>query len=350
NHRMLNSGEHLPEMFVDLWKTISKGKIWSGDIKNKTKDGGHYWVNATIIPFLNTKGKPYKYVSIRTDITRNKKIEASLLASKEKLEHYVTELDSSRSVLERQAMELVVVAEREAFLNQQLKYEVDVKNTFFSIISHDLKSPFTSLLGMTHVMAQSADMFTHEKMVEYARDVNEAGERVFELLQNLLEWSRLQMDGATVEPQTLSLGEQAQESFDILKPVAVEKGITLSNTISDSTAYADRDMVQTVIRNLVANSLKFTPSGGTIEVSAANGGNSVQLTVSDSGVGMTAEQAKHVFALDQKTSTIGTNGERGTGLGLPLCKDMIERNGGRIWVETAPGKGAQFHFTLPTGN
>ena len=157
------------------------------------------------------------------------------------------------------------------------------------------------------------------------------------------------MEGATFEQATLSLQELTQENVDLLEPIASVKDITLSNNITTSTAFADRNMTDTVIRNLLTNAVKFTPSGGTVEVSSADHGHMVQVTVSDTGVGMSKEQADEVFALDQKTSTIGTAGENGTGLGLPLCKEMIERNGGRIWVDSTPREGSRFHFTLSTG-
>ncbi len=259
------------------------------------------------------------------------------------------EAEAAQQTMEIQAAEMVELAEKEASLNAKLKYEVDIKNRFFSIIAHDLKSPFTSLLGMTQLMSQMADGFSKEKLVEYANNVNEAGERVFELLQNLLEWSRLQMDGDRMEIKIIPLDGLARESIDILKPIALEKDIRLINKIKKTAAFADPDMVRTVIRNLVANSLKFTPPGGSVEVTSKIQGDMVQITVSDTGVGISDEQIEKIFSLDKKTSTTGTAGEKGTGLGLPLCKDMLERNGGRIWVESTIGKGSKFHFTLPTG-
>lgn len=232
---------------------------------------------------------------------------------------------------------------------RRLEYEVDVKNRFFSIIAHDLKNPFNSLLGMTHLMSQMAENLSKDKLVEYATAVNEAGDRVFELLQNLLEWSRLQMEGVKFESRTVpfSLRDLAQENIDILAPMAMGKNITLSNGIKNGRAFADPDMVQTVIRNLVSNSIKFTPKNGKIELSSKQTSGLVQVTVSDTGVGLSKEQMDKIFALDQKASTVGTDGERGTGLGLPLCKEMIEKFGGKIWVESVPGEGTQFHFTLP---
>ena len=281
------------------------------------------------------------------EIGERKRKEEDLRHKTEELEHFVIELNASRSDLERQRSELVELGEKKATLIQQLKYEVDVKNRFFSIISHDLKSPFNSLLGMTQVMSQKAANFNKEKLVEYAANVNESGNRIFGLLQNLLEWSRLQMEGGKFQPEIIPLWEVSQETVDILKPIALEKDIALTNKIKNAVAFADRDMTQSVIRNLIANSLKFTPSGGSVEVSSRNEGDMVQITVADTGVGMSKEQTDGVFALDKKTSTIGIAGEVGTGLGLPLCDDMLKRNGGRIWVESTPGEGSCFHFTLP---
>jgi signal transduction histidine kinase len=285
---------------------------------------------------------------LQREIVYRTKAEEALQLNKDQLESVVVELEASKYDLENQATQLVELAENEALLSNKLKYEAAVKNRFFSIISHDLKSPFNALLGMTELMSKMADSFTKDQLVESAANVNEAGKSVFGLLQNLLEWSRLQMEGATFEPQLISLHDLTLENIDVLSPAAKEKGISLSNEVKKDTAFADPDMIQTVIRNLISNSLKFTPSGGKIEISSSTEYEVVKVTVSDTGVGIPAEQADKIFALDQKTSTNGTAGETGTGLGLPLCKEMIEQNGGKIWVESTPGEGSQFHFTLPT--
>ena len=284
---------------------------------------------------------------LKNQIVQRQKAEESLQRNKEELETAVIELNASREDLEQRAVRLAELLENEAALIGRLEYEATVKDRFFSIIAHDLKSPFTSLLGMTQMMSKLADKLGKDQLVEYATNVNEAGEQVFELLQNLLEWSRLQMEGTRLDVEILPLRELAQECLIISKPMALEKEIRLTNKIKNATAFADRSMVQTVIRNLIANSLKFTPPHGSVEISSQNQGDAVQITVSDSGVGMSMEHAGKLFALDQKTSTKGTAGETGTGLGLPLCKDMVERNGGSIWVESAPGAGSRFHFTLP---
>ncbi len=232
---------------------------------------------------------------------------------------------------------------------QALQYEVGVKNRLFSIISHDLKSPFNSLLGMTHMMSDMGDHFNKTKMAEYAKDVHETGEHIFELVQNLLEWARLQMDGATIVPEPVSLTELVQNGIDVLLPLAKDKNIRIENQACICQVIADKEMITAVVRNLLANAIKFTPSGGVITVHTQSLDQKAiaQVTIEDTGIGIPEHIIEKIFSIDQKTTTLGTDGEAGTGLGLPLCKDMLERNGGEIWVESAVGVGSKFHFTLP---
>lgn len=244
-------------------------------------------------------------------------------------------------------VKLAELAQSETKLVKQLQYEVGVKNQFFSIIAHDLRSPFNVLLGLTEMMSTMADQLSKEKLIEYAGTVNQSSKRVYGLLQNLLDWSRLQRDGVILESAVLALDPLVQETVDVLKASALAKDIDLSTSVDHATVFADRNMVLTILRNLVSNALKFTPSGGSVTVSAEQRDTDVIITITDTGVGLSADQISQIFALDQKTSTLGTAGEEGTGLGLPLCKEMVEKNGGHIWVESTVAEGAQFHFTLP---
>ncbi len=155
------------------------------------------------------------------------------------------------------------------------------------------------------------------------------------------------MQGATLEPETVSLEKLSLECIQIMAPIADEKGIRLDCDIQNIRAFADPNMVQTVIRNLMANAIKFTEQGGGVKISAEYREGKALMSVRDTGIGMTSKQMENIFSIDQKTSTPGTAGEVGTGLGLPLCKEMIERNKGKIWVESDPGEGSSFHFTLP---
>ena len=294
----------------------------------------------------NADGKADRFMGVHIDITDRVHAEEALKKSKQKLETMVSELSASKINIERQASELAALAKKEAVLNNQLKYEVEIKDKFFSIIAHDLRSPFNILLGMTNIMVDMSDSNSKEELVEYAMHTNIAAKQVFELLRNLLDWSLVQMEGKTPEQKIVPLRDLAQKSIEVLKPVALQKEIALINEIQETTAFSDPNMVETVIRNLVANALKFTPSGGLVKVSSLQHGDKVQVMVTDTGVGMSEEQMENIFALDQKSSTSGTAGEAGTGLGLPLCKEMVEKNGGRIWIVSAPGEGSTVTFTM----
>jgi len=259
-----------------------------------------------------------------------------------------TPLKLAEAALKKSNEELTALARQQIRLNEKLKFEANVRKQFFSIIAHDLKGPFTTLLGMTNMMTDMASKLDKDKLVKFAADVNASGQQVYKLLENLLTWSRLQMDGASINPRILELKSLCDEAIQVLHPRTDNKGITLTNAIDDDArAFADCDMIQMVIRNLVTNAIKFTPSGGNIKVSSTVTDGVCEITVTDNGQGMDKNHAEQIFMLDQKTSTVGTDGETGTGLGLPLCKDMLERNNGQIRVESEPGKGSSFIVTLP---
>jgi len=247
-----------------------------------------------------------------TDITQRKKAESKIADQRDNLE----------------------------ILNQQ-------KNRLFSIIAHDLRNPFTALLGYTEILSTKIDNLSPEKIVSYSQSLNEASTRVIVLMENLLEWSRSQMNQVTFEPTPQDICELAQQSVSVLGMVADEKGIDLKNQAEPVVAMADRNMTDTVIRNLVSNAIKFTPENGQVIITAERNSEWVDVKVSDTGVGMNAKKMNGLFKLETNQSTPGTRGEAGTGLGLLLCKEFVERQGGMIRVESAPGKGSSFHFTLP---
>ncbi|MBF0246887.1 MAG: HAMP domain-containing histidine kinase, partial [Alphaproteobacteria bacterium] len=195
--------------------------------------------------------------------------------------------------------------------------------------------------------AELSTKFTHDELVAYARHVNEAGEQVFILLQNLLEWSRVQLETHRSEPEVVSLGCLVQDCMDLYQPVAFEKGISLHNNVPETSIVSSPEMIKIVLRNLIFNALKFTTRGGEVNVFAQKEPSQVLMTVSDTGVGMSPDRMSTIFSLTETSSTTGTSGEKGTGLGLPLCKELAELNGGRIWVESSHGEGSNFFFTVP---
>lgn len=178
--------------------------------------------------------------------------------------------------------------------------------------------------------------------------MHESAQRVFKLLENLLEWSRLQMGQLKFEPGPVDLKEIIDTNLELYVPLAKEKAIRLTGKRRKSlNVFADAHMVDAIVRNLVNNAIKFTPEKGKVTISARRNGKWAEVEVSDTGVGISADKAARLFRLDEKTSTVGTGGETGTGLGLHLCKEMVERQGGRIQVKSTEGEGSAFRFTLP---
>ena len=315
------------------------------------RNGGTMLVSARHIPELNwwvivEQNEAQALAGIRQSLITNFFVGLAAIVLTLVTVLYAVNLFYAR--LEQKAVEMAELAEHEATLNRQLQYESEVKDRFFSMISHDLISPFSALLAGTELMSKQAHLYDKEELVELAGKVNERGQGVFNLLRNLLDWSRLQIDGANFAPTELTLDSVTQESIDILSPVADEKNIRIVNDVTDATAYADPNMVDTVLRNLITNAIKFSHVDSEIRISAARNAGMTQVTVSDTGIGIAKDRIDGIFDLERLSSTAGTKGEEGTGLGLSLCKEMVELNGGKFWFDTEEGKGSQFHFTLPT--
>jgi len=227
------------------------------------------------------------------------------------------------------------------------------KDRFFSIVAHDLRGPFNPLLGMAKLMTRLPDETPPTEFRTMAESVYFSARNVYELLENLLAWSRLQRGRMEHEPERLDLKEIADRNARLFADVAVDKDIGLESGVAVGVmVYADENMLKTVIRNLLANALKFTPRGGRVAVTAlpdAMDSNVVQVVVSDTGVGISPEAQAKLFRLDVTYSTTGTAEETGTGLGLIICEEMVEKNGGRIWIESdgVPGQGTAVKFTVP---
>ncbi len=226
------------------------------------------------------------------------------------------------------------------------------KDKFFSIISHDLRGPFNSFLGLTQIMNERLEDLSPAEIKQIAQSMSSSAANLYRLLENLLHWSRMQQGLIPFDTQEVNLHHVADESIVMVKEAALSKGIEIVYDIPDKlTLTADRNMLLTVIRNLVSNAVKFTPRGGKIIVSAkAVSDNSVEISIHDTGMGMNKDILDNLFRLDVNTSRKGTEGESSTGLGLIICKDFIEKHGGSIWVESEVDKGSTFRFTIPGRN
>jgi signal transduction histidine kinase len=222
------------------------------------------------------------------------------------------------------------------------------KNRLISIISHDLKNPFHSLMGFSDLLVREADRFSEEEKLSFYKSINDTSKKAYELLQNLLDWTRLQTSEIPFHPADLHVSDTIQSVLDLLNSHARDKGIAIQAEVpQDTLVYADSRMFETVLRNLVSNAVKFTPYGGKISIAALDLDEQVRFDIEDTGVGMDEEQVAHLFDVDRKASRPGTNNEVGTGFGLILCREFVMKNGGKLWVESAPGNGSTFSFTVP---
>jgi len=225
------------------------------------------------------------------------------------------------------------------------------KDKFFSVVMHDLKSPFNGLLGFCDVLTEDFDFLSKEEIRLYINHIQTGTKNVYALIENLLDWSRLQTGKVKFKPEVLGVTEEVSNIFTLLSGNAFRKNINFEQNIpANIRVLADHTMFHSILQNLISNALKFTNPGGLIFVSAQEMPDFIVISISDSGIGISKENIEKLFCADKHYSTMGTNNEQGTGLGLVLCKELIEKNGGEIWVESEIGKGSRFIFTLPQGS
>jgi signal transduction histidine kinase len=221
------------------------------------------------------------------------------------------------------------------------------KDKFFSIIAHDLKNPIGSFRNITQVLSKEYHEFTEEDKIEFIDSLRDSSKNLYNLLENLLTWSRSQRGVIECNPDKQNLAMVIQNTLDHLTAQAMAKNIQLENNIPfELEAVVDANLTSTVVRNLVSNSIKYSDEKSKIEVNSISNGEMATIEIRDYGVGMDEETCKNIFRIDNSKSTLGTKGEKGTGLGLIVCKEFIDKQGGDIWVESKPGEGSSFYFTV----
>jgi len=281
------------------------------------EDGKVTWLNVSAAPFpIRDMG----IIVVYTDITRSVEAEVKLKAHDRRMEEMVTELN---------------------ILN-------DTKDKFFSIIAHDLKNPFGSLLGASEYLYKEIDKHEIQKARKLSKILYDSSRNAYDILSNLLNWSRSQSGNLDFNPMRVNLYEIVDKNVKLSAVQAAEKDIDIQVKLKDSfECTADPDMLNTILRNLISNALKFTPDGGKVIIDASRNDDEVVILVKDTGTGMGKEDLDKLFRIDVKHISVGTNNERGTGLGLILCKEFIQYHGGNIWVESQPQKGSTFYFSIP---
>ncbi len=248
-----------------------------------------------------------------------------------------------RDISERKATE-----EEIKHKNELLTSLLKEKDKFFSIIAHDLSSPFQSFWGLTEMMTDDEANYTHEEYVQMSEKLNKLARNLYILLRNLLEWAQMQKGALDFEPESFNISDVLDPIVETSMLRCEQKGISLINNINrETTILADKKMINSVLMNLISNAIKFSNRGGSVSLNAKTVDEStIELSVSDTGIGMSKDTLKKLFILGEKTRTEGTDGELSTGLGLILCKEFIEKNGGTLRVKSKPGTGSKFSFTL----
>ncbi len=310
----------------NIFKTLSI-QCKNGDIKQ--------------IDFRAKKIDSGKYIISVLDITEQKK-------TREELDNYIHQLKLSKNSIEQKNIQLEKLNEELRESEEKLLELNRDKDKFFSILAHDLRTPFNAILGLSQLVADDYDELTKEEVVKIVKDINKAGKNLFRLLENLLNWSRVTSGRAEFNPEKIDLFELVLTAVHLLKPNADTKEITIENNIKPNTyVFVDEQMIESVIENLLTNAIKFTPRGGKIAINISEQPDRYEVSVSDTGVGISKENIGKLFRIDVPFSEYGTEKEKGSGLGLILCKENVEKHNGKIWVESEPGKGSTFYFTVP---
>ncbi len=275
------------------------------------------------------------------DITEQKNNEESI-------KRYIQELYETKDTMEQNAFELVKLNLQLEDSENKLQELNANKDKFFSIISHDLRNPFSSLLGYAEMLYVEFEEMSKVELKEGIEIIFKSAKSAYELLTGLLEWSRVQSGRIEFKPENFSVNNLIDELIALNNLITSKKKITVANKIYNNiNVFADKQMISTTIRNLLGNALKFTPRNGSINITADINNNSAIICIEDSGVGIKPNDLEKLFRIDIHYTTNGTSNEKGTGLGLILCKDLIEKNNGKIWVESEFGKGSKFFISIP---
>ena len=303
------------ELTKQILPSTIQGK-WEGELINRRKNGSEFTIHLSTSVIHDASGVPIALIGVSSDITERKKNE---------------------KIIQNQNQELIE-------LNA-------TKDKFFSIIAHDLKNPLSTLLAGTELLLKNFRNIQADKTETILKNLNSNTQQTFKLLENLLDWARNQQNRMEFNPELIDIGEVANQIVALIKPTAASKNITLlQKIISPTVVIADAYMVNAILRNLISNAIKFTRPEGVINVRATELDGAAQVSVSDNGVGIKPEEVEKLFRIDTNASKLGTAGEKGTGLGLLLCKEFVDKHGGNIRVESKVDKGSTFTFTLPIGS
>jgi len=308
-------------------------------------------ISTTKVPFYGADGKVAGIVGIGRDITKQKKAERQLREQAQNLQEVNIILEERQEKIQQQSEELNLQAQTLKKANTQLEQLNATKNKFFSIIAHDLKNPFQAIFGFSELLLRNYDDFDAPQKMDLLGMIKTSSESAYSLLENLLQWARTQTDRIKYNPAPIDISELIDQNITLSQGSAENKHISLIHELKcSSKAFADKNMINLVLRNLISNAIKFTNDGGIVTVQCSENEkqhNQLEISIVDTGIGISEENIKKLFRIDEYFSTSGTAGENGTGLGLIICKEFVEKNGGQIKISSELAVGTTFSFTLP---
>lgn len=313
NTRVLKSGEHTPEYYSHLWNTISSGKIWVGELRNRRKDGELYWQATTISPIINDRGEVVNYLAINKDVTLEKRMAAELNEAKERAE------ESDR-----------------------------LKSAFLANMSHEIRTPMNGILGFSNLLKEPG--LTGDQQQEYIQIIEKSGARMLNIINDITEIAKIESGLMNINSTRTNINEQIDYVYNLFIAEAEAKRILFLCKkplfVKDTVINTDREKLLGILSNLVKNAIKFT-SKGTIELGFTKGEEYLEFFVKDTGVGVPANRQKAIFERFVQADILNIKASQGAGLGLSISKAYVEMLGGKIWVESVEGKGSTFFFTLP---
>lgn len=342
NPRVLKSGEQPAEFYKDLWETISSGREWRGEFHNKKKNGDLYWEFASISPVRNTNGEITHFIAIKDNITARKEAEEKIRRANLKLEEQALGLIKTNETIRAMYKELESKTEK-------LKSLDKLKSEFVSTVSHELRTPLTIIKEGAALVYDKILGEINPDQKETLKDVLGQVERLSNIINGLLDISKLEAGKVKLEFQALEPAELIQNVVRSFQVKAKSKSIGLSFEPSEGMlpkVEADEEKLVQILTNLVGNAVKFTPENGKIVIRAKESGGEVEISVSDTGPGVTEDNLLRLFNKFEQFGRTAGPGEKGTGLGLAITKELVQLHGGRIWAESKVGEGSTFRFTV----
>ncbi|MBI5331645.1 MAG: PAS domain-containing protein [Betaproteobacteria bacterium] len=313
NHRFLKSGLHPPEFYAGMWAALRAGQVWHGELCNRAKDGSLYWVLSTIAPVLDDDGQPYQYIGIRADITQSKQQQQALVEAKNTAEA------ANKS-----------------------------KSEFLANMSHEIRTPMNGVLGM---LALALDTHLNDEQREYLDLARSSADHLLTILNDILDFSKIEAGKLDIHPEELDLTAELRELGRIFEPRCREKKLAFTLDLDPHLPrriLADPVRLRQVLVNLLGNAIKFTAGGG-VGISARLLEGGIRLAVHDTGIGIPYDKQKDVFEAFTQADNSITKRFGGTGLGLAISSYLVRQMGGRMGLESAPGRGSEFFFLLPAG-